>query len=66
MTTTFAQFKAGLEEFLYGTTEKGCCIQCKQLFSEANTHTAAGWKETNISKLCEDCFDNITLAGEEE
>lgn len=33
------------------------CRSCKQVFSDANTFTEAGWVETRISGLCEGCFD---------
>lgn len=35
------------------------CIKCKQPFTDKNVHTELGWKETRISRLCEDCFDAI-------
>lgn len=45
------------------------CVECKERFSDANCRTQAGWQETQISGLCERCFDNITeeaLEAEEE
>ena len=33
------------------------CYACGAEFSEGNTHSPAGWKETQISGFCEDCFD---------
>lgn len=54
-----AGFKAKLECELYGATPEGHCAQCKQPFSDKNVHTQLGWQETNISKLCEDCFDRL-------
>ena len=41
------------------------CISCKQRFTDNNVHTDAGWRETQISGLCEDCFDGITLYDED-
>lgn len=35
------------------------CMQCKNHFSAANTTTPAGWRETQISGVCEACFDNL-------
>lgn len=35
------------------------CVECEEPFSEENVHTEAGWRETQISGLCEDCFDEI-------
>lgn len=42
------------------------CENCTQPFSEANTHTKDGWLETQISGLCEDCFDEICAEAEDE
>lgn len=42
------------------------CIECKQMFTTANTYTEAGWRETQISGLCEDCFNTICAGSEEE
>ena len=35
------------------------CYACGEVFSPANTHTVQGWKETQISGMCEDCFDAL-------
>lgn len=35
------------------------CRRCLQPFSPDNTRTSAGWRETQISGLCETCFDNL-------
>lgn len=35
------------------------CVLCGEEFSDKNTHTDAGWKETKISGMCEDCFDDV-------
>jgi hypothetical protein len=35
------------------------CLECKTLFTEANVHSAAGWRETQISGYCEDCYDEL-------
>lgn len=37
--------------------EPACCVSCKEPFSSKNVHTDAGWRETQLSRLCEDCFD---------
>jgi hypothetical protein len=34
--------------------------------SEANTHSAPGWRETTISMMCEDCFDALFDENEED
>jgi len=39
------------------------CYCCGEPFSPDNTHTAAGWRETQISGLCEDCFDLLVREG---
>lgn len=41
------------------------CVACKEPFSDANCRTQAGWQETQISGLCERCFDDITAEDEE-
>lgn len=33
------------------------CVSCKKGFSDTNVHTIDGWLETQISGMCEDCFD---------
>jgi hypothetical protein len=52
-------FKDQLSQMVYGQTPAGCCVKCKQPFSDKNVHTPAGWRETGITKLCEDCFNAI-------
>jgi hypothetical protein len=42
------------------------CIECKQPFSLQNTHSSAGWRETQISGYCENCFDKIFAGDEDE
>lgn len=40
--------------------EQNKCISCSQEFvQDVNVHTDLGWKETRISGLCENCFDDI-------
>lgn len=47
--------------------ERYCaCVNCEQPFTDKNTHSAAGWRETQISGLCEDCFDQVTADLEDE
>lgn len=38
----------------------GECIECGEPFTEKNVHTELGWRETKISGMCEDCFDEVT------
>lgn len=35
------------------------CINCGECFSPANIFTAAGAKESQISSMCEKCFDAL-------
>lgn len=35
------------------------CQHCSESFSLKNTSTHSGWKETQISGVCENCFDNL-------
>jgi hypothetical protein len=36
------------------------CIRCGHVFSSDNVHTKAGWRETQQTGFCEDCFDEVT------
>lgn len=38
---------------------EGHCRSCRQPFSDANVFTPAGWGETQLSKLCEKCWDEM-------
>jgi hypothetical protein len=35
------------------------CAECCAAFSSNNTKTPNGWRETQISGLCETCFDAL-------
>lgn len=59
MSNSLKEFQELLAVEFFGKTEAEHCVQCKQPFSDSNTHTEAGWKETKISRMCEDCFDKI-------
>jgi len=37
------------------------CISCGEDIDYSNTKTKAGWNETEISGLCEKCFDDCTF-----
>lgn len=39
--------------------DEGRCINCGEYFSEHNTFTDAGWRETKISGMCENCYDEL-------
>lgn len=54
----FQQLKqAGIAKYV-------ACRTCKKEFSKLNTHSTLGWRETQITGDCEDCFD--ALFGEYE
>lgn len=55
-------FKEQLEMAAFGATKPGTCVKCKEAFSDKNVHTQAGWRETKISKMCENCWDNLFKA----
>lgn len=42
------------------------CRSCRQPFSDANVYTEAGWLETQISGMCEVCFDLVTDIPDDE
>ena len=42
------------------------CIDCGQPFTSENVHTVDGWKETQISGNCEDCFEKLFEGIEDE
>ena len=44
---------------LTAPTPPGCCVSCKQVFSHLNVKTPLGWKETKISGMCENCWDEM-------
>ena len=41
------------------------CTMCNQEINKDNTFTKDGWKETEITGLCEVCFDHSTFSLEE-
>lgn len=61
-----------LHSSMYATTHEAIarckaerrCIQCGEKFSETNVYTKEGALETQISGICERCFDEI-FEGEE-
>lgn len=42
-----------------------CCVDCGEPFTADNVHSIEGWSETQISGLCEDCFDALFEEMEE-
>ena len=36
------------------------CIYCAGAFSSANVFTHSGWRETQITGFCEECFNEMT------
>lgn len=47
-------------------TPAGHCYVCKDPFSDQNVHTAAGWAETRISGMCENCWDETFAESDED
>jgi len=41
------------------------CWNCRNIFSADNTHSPAGWRDTQIAKICENCFDDLHSDGDE-
>lgn len=39
------------------------CVKCHFPFTETRVHTPAGWRETQITGMCEDCFDAAVGEG---
>ena len=35
------------------------CIACSERFSSKNTRSRAAWRETQITGMCENCFDDL-------
>jgi len=35
------------------------CQSCRRLFTDENTRSKLGWRETQISGFCENCFDGL-------
>lgn len=35
------------------------CVSCGEKFSNKNVFTKVGWKETEISGICEKCWDGV-------
>ena len=42
-----------------GKLRHSCCVSCTEYFHEGNVHTKLGWAETQISGMCEECFDSL-------
>lgn len=56
------EFIDGMARLAFGAAPSdvpGCCIQCREPFTAKNVFTDAGWRETKISGLCEQCWDNL-------
>lgn len=39
------------------------CFHCKADFTGENVRTPAAWKETQISGMCENCWDELFSEG---
>jgi hypothetical protein len=55
---TFLDFQK-MKEKQNGSLTHEYCIACGEDFSNENTFTAEGWCETQISGMCENCFENL-------
>ena len=42
------------------------CVSCAQRFSDENCFTQEGWQETQISGMCERCFDAVAMESEDD
>lgn len=56
--TSFIEYMRGKEAGVLNYTH---CVECSLPFSPLNTTTEAGWIETQISGLCEKCFDELFI-----
>lgn len=52
----YAEFQALIESL---APLRKFCLRCHEAFSEDNVRTPNGWRETQISGYCEDCWDEI-------
>lgn len=59
---TYEEFRDLVE---LGAAKFTTCIGCRTPFNADNTKTAPGWRETQITAMCEACFDQL-FAGDEE
>ena len=41
------------------------CHVCREDFSQGSASTPAGWRETQISGICETCFDKLFAKDED-
>jgi len=42
------------------------CVTCGEEFSGKNTKSAAGWRDTQISQMCENCFDGLFADSDDD
>lgn len=40
------------------------CVDCKERFTAANVQSPAGWRETRISGMCENCWNALFAEGD--
>lgn len=68
MTEDMDRIRALLKEagFERGLSQGDTCAHCGMTFTFDNVHTDAGWMETQISGLCETCYDSIVGTDEPE
>jgi len=54
------KFKEWLSTQLYGEPPAGACPRCKEAYNvTVYVFTAAGWRETKLSGLCDRCWDEL-------
>jgi hypothetical protein len=57
---SYDQFKRGKETATFTR-----CMFCEKPFTPSTVKTAEGWRETQISGICESCFDTILVDDDE-
>jgi len=66
-TVSYALDLKVLADKLFPDAKPGHCIQCNELFqAEVNVFTEAGVRETQISGMCELCFDAMAEEADAE
>lgn len=59
---TIADFESSLASFRQRVEEAKrlqLCVECGKPFTKENVTSSAGWRETQISGMCEKCFDRL-------
>jgi hypothetical protein len=56
---SYGEFLVLLSDPLYRNKLVLKCYACAKPFNNACVQTPAGWRETQISNMCETCFDML-------